>query len=144
MRLTGKVAIVTGASRGIGLATAFALAGAGADVVLAARSADEIAALAREIEARSSEPPTRALAVPCDVTDEEQVANLVARTLAAFGRIDILVNNAGYSKQMPIMDLSRSEFQRAFTVNTVGPYLCSRAVLPTMKQQRSGKIINIV
>jgi NAD(P)-dependent dehydrogenase (short-subunit alcohol dehydrogenase family) len=144
MRLTGKVAIITGASRGIGRATAFLLADAGASVVLAARSADEIAAAAREIEARPGDTPRRALAVPCDVTDEEQVANLVAQTLAAFGRIDVLVNNAGYSRQMRIADLSRDEFVRAFTVNTVGPYLCSRAVLPTMKQQHSGKIINIV
>lgn len=145
LRLRDKVAIVTGASRGIGRATAFALAEAGASVVLAARSVPEIEVAAQEIEERYGAPTARrSLAVPCDVTAEDQVTNLIARTLETFGRIDVLVNNAGYSRQMPVVDLTREEFERAFSVNTVGAYLCCRAALPAMKRQRGGKIVNVV
>ena len=135
-RLEGKVAIVTGAGRGIGRATAVALAAEHARVALAARSLDQLEAAAAEIPG--------ALAVPCDVTDEEQVQSLVARTLEAFGRIDVLVNNAGYSRQMPIADLERGEFERAWQVNTVGTFLCCRAVLPAMTRQGGGTIVNVV
>jgi 3-oxoacyl-[acyl-carrier protein] reductase len=135
-RLEGKAAIVTGAGRGIGRATALALAAEGARVALAARSVEEIEAGAAEIPG--------ALAVPCDVTDEAQVQNMVARALEAFGRVDVLVNNAGYSRQMPIADLERGEFERAWQVNTVGTYLCCRAVLPAMKRQGGGTIVNVV
>ena len=144
MRLNGKVAIVTGAGRGIGRATAIALAAEGATVVLAARTVGEIEPAAAEMRERHSGASPRALAVACDVTSEEQVAALVERTLAEFGRIDVLVNNAGYSKQCPIADLTVEELRRAVDVNLVGTFLCSKAVLPAMKQQGGGKIVNVV
>ena len=149
MRLRDQVAIVTGAGRGIGRATALALADEGCAVALLARTADEIEAVASEIRQRRdagadgrSERP--ALAVPCDVTDEEQVGGAVARVFDEFGRIDLLVNNAGYSRRAEVDDLSLDDWQRTLAVNTTGTFLCTRAVLPTMKQQGGGKIVNVI
>jgi NAD(P)-dependent dehydrogenase (short-subunit alcohol dehydrogenase family) len=143
--LKERVAIVTGAGRGIGRATALAFANEGASVVLAARSAPEIESTAAEIRQRlTAGGAGRVLAIPCDVTSEGQVASMITRTIEAYGRIDVLVNNAGYSKQCPIADLSVEELRRALDVNLVGTFLCCRAVLPTMKRQGSGRIINVV
>ena len=112
--LKGRVAIVTGAGRGIGRATAVALANEGASVMLAARSVGEIESVAAEIRQGCAVcGAERVLAMACDVTSEAQVAAMVARTLEAYGRIDVLVNNAGYSKQCPIADLSVEELHRA-------------------------------
>jgi 3-oxoacyl-[acyl-carrier protein] reductase len=145
MRLKEKVAIVTGAGRGIGRATALALAAEGASVVLAARSVSEIETVAVQVRQRCpGDSERRVLAVSCDVTDETQVVAMVGRTITAFGRVDILVNNAGYSKLCPIADLSIEAFRTALDVNLIGTYLCCRAVLPTMKRQGSGRIINVV
>jgi NAD(P)-dependent dehydrogenase (short-subunit alcohol dehydrogenase family) len=141
--LKGRVAIVTGAGRGIGRATALALADEGASVVLAARSVGEIESAAAEIRQRGAG-GGGALAIACDVTSEAQVAAMVTRTLEAYGRIDVLVNNAGYSKQCPIADLSVEELRLALDVNLVGTFLCCKAVLPTMKRQGNGRIINVV
>jgi 3-oxoacyl-[acyl-carrier protein] reductase len=144
LELKGQVAIVTGAGRGIGRATALALATEGASVVLAARSVGEIEAVAAEIRQRRAAGGTRGvLAMACDVTSEGQVAALVTRTLEEYGRIDVLVNNAGYSKQCPIADLSVEELRLALDVNLVGTFVCCKAVLPTMKRQGSGRIINV-
>ena len=143
--LKERVAIVTGAGRGIGRATALALADEGASVVLAARSVSELESVAAEIrQRRAGNGAGGALAVACDVTSEGQVAALITRTLEAYGRIDILVNNAGYSKQCPIADLSVEELRLALDVNLVGTFLCCKAVLPTMQRQGSGRIINVV
>ena len=143
--LKGRVAIVTGAGRGIGRATATALAKEGASVVLAARSVSEIESAAAEIrQRRTAGGAGGVLAMACDVTSEGQVAALITRTLEAYGRIDVLVNNAGYSKQCPIADLSVEELRLALDVNLVGTFLCCKAVLPTMKRQGSGRIINVV
>jgi 3-oxoacyl-[acyl-carrier protein] reductase len=149
VRLRDRVAIVTGAGRGIGRATALALADEGCAVVLLARTADEIEAVAAEIRLRRdagadgrSERPT--LAVPCDVTDEEQVGGAVARAFDEFGQIDLLVNNAGYSRRAEAEALSFDEWQRTLAVNTTGTFLCTRAVLPTMRQQGGGKIVNVI
>jgi NAD(P)-dependent dehydrogenase (short-subunit alcohol dehydrogenase family) len=143
--LKGRVAIVTGAGRGIGRATALALAGEGASVVLAARSVGEIEAVAAEIrQGRAADGAERVLATACDVTSEAQVAAMVGRALETYGRIDVLVNNAGYSKQCPIADLSVEELHRALEVNLVGTFVCCKAVLPTMKRQGGGRIINVV
>jgi 3-oxoacyl-[acyl-carrier protein] reductase len=145
MRLQDQVAIVTGAGRGIGRATALLLADEGAAVVLAARSEDEIAAAATEIKRRHPDRADRvALAIACDVADEAQVNNLVARVLDSYGRIDILVNNAGFSRQRPIEEIPLDEWQTALAVNTTGTFLCTRAVLPAMRRQGGGKIINVV
>lgn len=145
MRLAGQVAIVTGAGRGIGRATALQLADEGAAVVLAARSTDELAGVEAELcRRRPGGAPPPALAIPCDVTDEAQVQQMVARTLATYGRIDILVNNAGFARQRPIDATPLDEWQMALAVNTTGTFLCTRAVLPAMKAQGSGKIINVV
>ncbi len=144
MRLTDKVAIVTGAGRGIGRATALALAAEGASVVLAARSTDEIESAAAEIRARHGDSGVRALAIPCDVTSETQVALLVERTLGELGRVDVLFNNAGYARQCPIGDLTVEELRIALDVNLIGTFLCCKAVLPTMRRQGSGRIVNVV
>jgi 3-oxoacyl-[acyl-carrier protein] reductase len=143
--LKERVAIVTGAGRGIGRATALALAKEGASVVLAARSVSEIESAAAEIrQRRAAGRAGGVLAMACDVTSEGQVAAMITRTLEEYGRIDVLVNNAGYSKQCPIADLSVEELRLALDVNLVGTFLCCKAVLPTMKRQGSGRIINVV
>lgn len=145
MRLRDQVAIITGASRGIGLATAQSLAAEGATVVLTARSSDEIAAAAAQIaQHHPNQPGGTARAVTTDVTDEAQVEQLIDVVLRDFGRIDILVNNAGFSRQRPIDEVPLAEWQTALAVNTTGTFLCTRAVLPTMRRQQNGKIINVV
>jgi citronellol/citronellal dehydrogenase len=147
MKLAGRVAIVTGSSRGIGKDIALAFAAEGADIVVAARSETEpdprlpgtIYDTAREVEALDR----RALAVKTDVTNEEEVASLVQRTLDTFGRIDILVNNAAVLVPRGILDLPTRHLDLHYRVNLKGPILCIRAVLPTMLQQGQGWIINI-
>ena len=141
--LKERVAIVTGAGRGISRATALALANEGASVVLAARSVSEIESAAAEVRHRRTD-GGGALAIACDVTSEAQVAAMIKHTIVEYGRIDVLVNNAGYSKQCPIADLSVEELRLALDVNLVGTFLCCKAVLPTMKRQGSGRIINVV
>jgi NAD(P)-dependent dehydrogenase (short-subunit alcohol dehydrogenase family) len=130
---------VTGASRGIGRAIALAVAGAGSDVVLAARDPAALAAVAREVEATGR----KALAVPTDVTDATQVDALVAQALARFGRIDVLVNNAGIGRFGPVDELPIAQFDAMVAVNLRAPFLCTRAVVPAMKQAGGGAIVNI-
>lgn len=138
--LTGQVAIVTGAGRGIGRAAALALAQAGAAVVLASRSADELYSLADEIKQLDG----RALAIPTDVSDMAQVDYLLVLTLRAFGRIDILVNNAALVQPIGrVWETSPLAWQKLIAVNVIGPYLCARVVLPHMLDRGSGRIINI-
>ncbi|HET7874807.1 MAG TPA: SDR family NAD(P)-dependent oxidoreductase [Methylomirabilota bacterium] len=139
MRLAGQVALVTGAGRGIGRAVALGLAREGAAVVLAARSAREIEALAREIEQAGS----RALAVPTDVREEPAVAALVKRALAGFERIDVLVTAAGAAAFGPVADAKTEEWDQVLAVNLRGAILCCRAVLPAMMARHRGTIINI-
>ncbi len=140
MKLRDKVAIVTGGGRGIGRATALALAREGAAVVLAARSAAEIESVAREMR----ELEARAVPVVTDVACEDDIGRLVQRSLEAFGRIDILVNNAGIGLPLrDVVDLGLDEWNRVLQINLTGPFLCAKAVLPTMIRQRTGKIVNI-
>lgn len=147
MRLDGKTAIVTGASRGLGKAMAIGFAREGARVVLAARSevAKEnglegtIYETAKQIEAFGGE----ALPVKCDVTDEASVSAMVEAAMAGFGRIDILVNNAGAAFFHPIVETPLKRWETVLKVNLTGAFLCTKAVLPMMMAQRSGSIINI-
>ena len=139
MRLTGQVALVTGAGRGIGRAVAAAFAREGALVVLAARSTRELASIQREIEAAGG----RALVVPTDVRQEPAVAALVSRTLAESGRIDCLVTAAGLAAFGPLADAKTEDWDQLMAVNLRGVFLCCRAVLPAMTAQGSGTIINI-
>ena len=138
-KLEGKVAIITGASAGIGEATAIALASVGATVVLAARRGDRIQALTKRIEASGG----KALPIVTDVTDETQVNNLVAKANAELGRVDILVNNAGIALLGTIEAGNSSDWRRSFDLNVLGLLYATHAVLPLLKAQKSGHIVNI-
>ena len=140
MKLADKVAIVTGGGRGIGRATAEAFAGERASVAVCARSSAEIEETASAIRSSGGE----ALAVVADVSREADVADVVRRVLETFGRIDILVNNAAANlPYREVLDLTAEEWRRVVDVNVTGPFLFSKAVLPTMIEQGSGKIVNI-
>jgi NADP-dependent 3-hydroxy acid dehydrogenase YdfG len=133
--LAGKTVIVTGASSGMGASTARLLHAAGAYPVLAARRADRLAALSEELGG--------ALAVPTDVTDPAQVGELVTATLDRYGRIDGLVNNAGASLHGPLDQVDLAEFGRILQLNVVGLLAVTQAVLPAMREQGFGRIVNI-
>jgi NADP-dependent 3-hydroxy acid dehydrogenase YdfG len=133
--LTGKVVIVTGASSGIGAATARLLSGSGAVPVLAARRADRIADLGRTLGG--------ALAVRTDVTDRADIARLVDLALDRHGRIDGLVNNAGVALHQPLDVLDLDEFASVLDVNVIGLVAMTQAVLPAMRAQGFGRIVNI-
>lgn len=138
--LENQVAIVTGAGRGIGRAAAMALAEAGAAVVVAARSESEINGVAYQIREQGG----KALAIPTDVSDANQVDHLLVLALRAFNRIDILVNNAALVQPMGnTWEVSPIAWQRLIMVNVIGPFLCARAVLPHMLDRGSGRIINV-
>jgi NAD(P)-dependent dehydrogenase (short-subunit alcohol dehydrogenase family) len=138
--LTGRVALVTGGSKGLGAAMAAGLASAGANVVLASRHGAEATATARQIEADHGK---RALGVAADVTVPEQVEAMVATSLREFGRLDILINSAGINLRGPIDQLSLEQFQQVQRVNVEGTWLCCRAVVPHLKQAGRGRIINL-
>jgi 2-deoxy-D-gluconate 3-dehydrogenase len=140
LQLEGKTAVVTGGGRGLGQAAAWALAAAGADVALLARSSEELEATAREIEAAH---PRKILSLPCDVTDEASVEEAASLAIATFGRVDILINNAGIATVAPLLELTLPELRRALDVNVVGTFLCTRAFGAHMVAQRKGTVINI-
>jgi len=137
--LTKRVAIVTGASSGIGRAIACALAAAGATTVLAARSADKLRDLAAEIRASGG----TALDVKADITDEAQVVALFKAAMDAYGRVDLLVNNAGIADHTPTAALSLELWQKVIDINLTAVFLCCREALNIMKPQKRGRIINI-
>jgi 7-alpha-hydroxysteroid dehydrogenase len=138
-RLTGKVAVVTGAGRGIGAGCALAMAEMGAQVVCAARTRREI----DETAAKAAAFGPKALAVPCDVTDATQVEEVVRRTLAEFGRIDVVVNNAGGWPPQPALDTPVESFEGAFRFNVTSAFLLSRLAVPHMLERGEGAIVNI-
>jgi NAD(P)-dependent dehydrogenase (short-subunit alcohol dehydrogenase family) len=139
-KLNGKVALITGAGRGIGRGIALAFAGEGATLVLAARSADQLEKVAGEAAQLSQSP---VIVQPADVSDEKQVAALFERVKAEFGRLDLLVNNAGSFDGGPLDELSTEAWDRVINTNLRGPFLCTRAALRMMKPAKSGRIINI-
>ena len=138
-RLEGRVAIVTGAGRGIGRASALALAEAGADVAVAARRREDLDAVVDAIGRLGR----RGLAVPCDVKVGEQLDALVARTLESFGRIDVVVNNAGGTPPTPMLQLSDETFEAAFHFNVTSAMRLSRKAIPSMLERDGGSIVNI-
>ena len=138
--LKDKVAVVTGASRGIGKATALALASQGAKVVVNyARSSDAAEATVKEINKAGAE----AIAVQADVSQSDEVDNLIKSTLDKFGRVDVLVNNAGITKDTLLLRMKPEQWQAVIDLNLTGVFLCTKAVSKTMLKQRSGRIINI-
>jgi len=139
VRLNGAVVVVTGASSGIGEATARAFSHEGAAVVLAARRLERLEQLARRIESRGG----RALAVRCDVTDPDRVRQLPAVVEEAFGRCDVLVNNAGVPGGGRFDCLSMDDIERVVRVNLLGVLLCTSAFLPLMLRNHGGHIVNI-
>ena len=144
MDLTDKVAIVTGAARGIGLVISARFCRAGAKVVLADRDVDALNAAIASLHAEN--PRAQVLAVAVDVADRASVEAMTARAIAAFGRIDILISNAGVWKtltQGPFWQLSPEEWRNTFRINTEGAFNCSSAVAPYLIQQGAGRIIFI-
>ncbi len=138
--LSGKAAIVTGGSKGLGEAMAAGLASAGADVLLTSRHGDEASATAKQI---AEDFGHRAIGMEADVTAADQVDAMVQRAMDEFGRIDILINNAGVNIRGPIDELSYEEFQKVQEINVNGVWLCCKAVTPHMKSAGYGRIINL-
>lgn len=140
MKLEGKVALVTGASRGIGRATAIKLAEAGADVVVNyAGSTDKANEVAEQIKALGRE----AITYQCNVSDSDAVQSMVKDVIAKFGRLDILVNNAGITRDNLLMRMKENEWDDVIDTNLKGVFLCTKAVTRQMMKQRSGRIINV-
>ena len=136
MNPANKTVIITGASSGIGAATAWAFAAAGAHVALAARDAAKLAEVARGL-------PGHPLVVPTDVTDEAAVAALVARTAETFGGVDIVVNNAGVGLAAPVADLAAGDLRAAFAVDVLGPLVLTQAALPQLRRRGRGQLIYV-
>lgn len=138
-RLDERVAVVTGASAGIGEALAEGLADAGAAVVLAARREERLENLAARLEERGG----RALAVRCDLGREAEIDALVARSLERFGRVDVLVNNAGLTRVQPAEEESPETFREVLEVNLVGAFVCAQRFGRVMLEAGSGSIVNV-
>ena len=139
MTLSGRGVVVTGGGRGIGAAVARALAHEGASVVVAARSADQIEGVARELR----DAGTQAWGTVCDVTDEQSVATLAEAALEHLGRIDVLVNSAGVARSSPVRTLTLDDWNRHLAVNATGTFLCTRAFLSGMVARGWGRIVNV-
>lgn len=139
-RLDGKVALVTGGSRGLGRVIAEALASAGASVALTARNSDLVQSTAVGIQESTG---ARSLGIVADVTQDAEIKNAVAQVLDTFGRLDILVNNAGINIRGPIEELRESDWDQVLDTNLKGPWLCCRAVSEPMKRQKWGRVINM-
>jgi 7-alpha-hydroxysteroid dehydrogenase len=138
-RLEQRVALVTGASKGIGRGIALGFADSGADLVLSSRTRADLETVAEQIRANGR----RALVVPCDVNEREQLEQLVDAAWQEFGRIDILVNNAGGSPPKPALRTSEKMFESALRFNVTSAFLLSRMVIPRMLEREGGTILNI-
>ena len=139
MKLEGRVALVTGASQGIGHATALALARHGAKLALAARNQPKLDELAQQITTSGGQ----AAAFAIDVADEEQIKSGIKAALGHFGKIDILVNNAGITRDQLIMRMKRADWDAVLNTNLTSAYLCTQQVIGSMLKQRWGRIVNI-
>lgn len=139
MSLSQRVALVTGASQGIGRTSALRLAKEGAAVAVAARNQEKLNELVSEITAAGG----KGAAFPVDVADEEQVKSTVKAAIAQFGKIDILVNNAGITRDQLIMRMKRADWDAVLQTNLTSAYLCIQQVIPSMLKQRWGRIINV-
>ncbi|MBT5946587.1 MAG: SDR family oxidoreductase [Nitrospinaceae bacterium] len=140
MRLKGKVAIVTGASQGIGQVIAQVMAREGARIVLAARSESNLEETAKLIADEGG----ISHMIPTDITDEASVEKLIKETISHFGGVDILINNSGVAGPMKaVEDISVKEWEECFEVNVTGMFLCCKHAIPVMKEKRSGRIVNI-
>jgi len=139
MRLENKIALVTGASRGIGHATSLALAAEGATIVGAARNEKDLAALVAAIEAKGG----KAKGVRCDVTKASDVAACVKQAIDAFGRIDILINNAGMGGYRPFLDWTEEDYDRIMATNAKSTWLFSKEVIPHMLKQGRGNVVMV-
>ncbi|HKF21595.1 MAG TPA: 3-oxoacyl-[acyl-carrier-protein] reductase [Candidatus Angelobacter sp.] len=137
--VSGHVALVTGASQGIGRACALTLAEGGASVALAARNEAKLAEVAKEIEGKGGQ----AAVFRMDVSNEDEVKAGIKAALERFGKVDILVNNAGMTKDTLLMRMKRADWDSVIQTNLTGPYLCTQAVISAMLRQRWGRIINI-
>jgi 3-oxoacyl-[acyl-carrier protein] reductase len=139
MTFLGRVALVTGASQGIGRACALKLAQSGATLALAARSQEKLQELVQQIEA----PGGKAAAFPLDVGDEEQIKSAFKAVIAQFGKIDILVNNAGITRDQLVMRMKRADWDSVLNTNLTSAYLCTQQAISSMLKQRWGRIINV-
>jgi 3-oxoacyl-[acyl-carrier protein] reductase len=137
--LDTRVALVTGAGRGIGKAVAVALAQAGCRVVLAARTREQIEAVRKEILSHGGD----ALAIPTDLTVDEDIRRLVEESKAKWGAVDILINNAGWGKRAPVVDASLTDWDQTFRLNLRAPMVLAKALVPNMIAKREGAVINI-
>jgi len=137
--LTGKVALITGASSGIGKSSAIALATQGSKVVLAARRIDKLNALVDELKSLGRE----AIAVQMDVTKKDQIAAAVAKTVETFGRLDILLNNAGVAEFVPFLDMTEEQWDKTIDTNLKGYFLVAQAAAREMAKHNWGRIVNI-
>ncbi len=138
-RLDGKVAIVTGAGRGIGASIARTFADAGANIVLTARTKEQLDEVAADVRAMGRE----ALVIPADVNDNDVLEGIVAKTMEDFGRIDIVVNNAGGTMPRPFLDTSAGFFERSFHFNVTTAFVLSKAATPHLLASGAGSIVNI-
>ena len=139
LALKGQVALVAGASSGLGQATALALAQSGADVVLLARSGDDL----QDVATKISQGGRRALALPGDLAHDDYIVNAVERAVTTFGRIDVLVNAAGIDVPGAVVQLTTSDWDYVLAVNLRAPFLLAKAVFPHMSQAGGGTIINV-
>ncbi len=138
--LSGKVALVTGGSKGLGLAMAAGLASAGAKIMLVNRNAEEGIQAAKDL---TTDYGIKAISFSADISDLQQTEAMVKAAIETFGQIDILINSAGINIRGPIDEITPEDFAKVMHVNVTGTWLCSRAVIPFMKKNGSGKIINL-